>query len=93
MKNIILKGEAHNNLDDFFVDVATKLDFPQDFEHNLKSFTECLEKVAGEEPLTIQWNNYAHARIVFGVSETGVSYLPAILNILSETKGVTLLLG
>ncbi len=92
MKTITLEGGAYTNLDDFFDDASTQLNFPSHFVHNLTSFTECLEKVASEGSVTIHWKNYAHARIVFGVSELGVNYLPAILSLLSETEGVTLML-
>ena len=93
MKTITLKGETYNKLDDFFDDVSTQLNFPSHFVHNIDVFKECLEGVARVEPVTIIWNNYAHARYVFGVSDLGLNYLPAVLNILSETEGVTLLLG
>ncbi len=93
MKTITLCGEAYNKLDDFFDDVSGQLNFPAHFVHNIDVFQECLKDSATKEPVTIVWNNYAHARIVFGVSDLGVNYLPAVLNILSETDGVTLLLG
>jgi RNAse (barnase) inhibitor barstar len=92
MKTITLNGETYTKLDDFFDDVATQLSFPSHFVHNLTSFAECLVGIAHEDPITIHWKNYGHARYVFGVSEMGVNYLPAILTMLSETKGVTLML-
>ena len=92
MKTITLAGAEYKSIDDFYSDIATQLQFPAQFAHNLESLEHHLSLVAGVEPVTIHWKNYGHARYVFGVSELGVAFLPAILNILSEAKGVTLML-
>ena len=90
MREIILQGETHKSIDDFYEEVSTKLNFPSHFMHNLTDFRECLTEIAKSEPVTIIWKNYAHARVVFGVSVMGVNYLPEVLKLLGEVEGVTL---
>ncbi len=92
MRTITLWGESHKSLDDFFEDISTQLEFPSHFMHNLTDFQECLNNVVPSNPVTIVWKNYAHARMVFGVSVMGLNYLPEVLRILEDTKGLTLVL-
>ena len=71
MRTITILGETHKSIDDFFEDIAAQLEFPSHFMHNLKDFEECLNNVVPGNPVTVVWKNYAHARVVFGVSVMG----------------------
>ena len=93
MKTITLQSETYQSVDDFYADIAKKLNFPDHFGANLDAFEECLTDSACKEPITIVWDGYEKSRMVFGVNEAGVNYLTALLTIMSETKGVTLLLS
>ena len=93
MKTITLQSETYQSVDDFYADIAKKLNFPDHFGDNLDAFKECLSLTATREHLTIVWQGYEKSRSAFGVNEAGVNYLTALLTIMSETKGVTLLLS
>ncbi len=93
MKTISLQSEKYKSIDDFYVDISEQLKLPEHFGNNLDAFEECLALHAKREHLTIVWQGYEKSRSAFGVNEQGVNYLTALLTIMSETKGVTLLLS
>ena len=93
MKTISLHSEEYKSIEDFYVDISTQLNFPEYFGNNLDALEECLSLATSKEALTIVWDGYEKSRSVFGVNEQGVNYLTALLTIMSETEGVTLLLS